>query len=219
MWLKNAAPADIARSPILSARVQGVREHRSSSKREATRRLAVTPTLFGEDRQPDKPYLGIPEVSSENRPYVPIAFVPADVIATNKVIVVPDADLFLFGILTSAMHMAWMRAVGGRLKSDYQYSPGLVYNTFPFPTADGERRKRVEDAAQTVLDRRSEHPGAALSLLYDPVTMPPALGQAHAALDAVVDALYGRRKVRSDLDRQSVLFERYAEVASPLARV
>ena len=146
-------------------------------------------------------------MSSAGRDYIPIAIVPSDVVATNKIIMVPGADLYWFGLLQSAMHMAWTRAAGGRLKSDYQYSPGMVYNTFPFPQGvSTAARSKVETAATAVLAARA---GQALATIYDPDLMPPALRKAHNSLDAAVDALYARKKFIGDIDRTVVLFEHY----------
>jgi MmeI, DNA-methyltransferase domain/MmeI, target recognition domain/MmeI, N-terminal domain/MmeI, C-terminal domain/MmeI, helicase spacer domain len=217
LWLKDAPPAALRALPRVMERVERVREHREASKRETTRQLAKTPTLFGEIRQPDSRYLLIPSVSSENRKYIPMSFMPKTVIGSNLVLFVPSATLFHFGVLTSAMHMSWVRQVCGRLESRYRYSNKLVYNNFPWAEAPTARqRAAVEAAAQAVLDSRKKFPGAALADLYDPLAMPPALVKAHADLDRAVDLSY--RPLTFDTDRQRVehLFGLYEKLAAPL---
>ncbi len=167
-----------------------------------------TPMLFTQIRQPETDYLVVPEVSSKRRKYVPIGFLSPDVIASNKLYIIRDATLYMFGILTSSMHMAWMRIVAGRLKSDYSYSPA-VYNNFIWPEADEARQAAVTQAAQAVLDARARYAESTLADLYDPLTMPPELSKAHAKLDALVDKLYGRA-FATDADRVAHLFALYA---------
>jgi hypothetical protein len=165
LWLKDVAPGELRAMPEVMRRVEGVREHRTNSTRETTRDLAKTPTLFGEIRQPNSEYLLIPSVSSENRQYIPIGFMPKEVIGSNLVLFVPDATKFHFGVLSSAMHMAWVRQVCGRLESRYRYSNKLVYNNYPWPESVSEKqRAAVAAAAQKVLDVRAEFlaPGARL---------------------------------------------------------
>lgn len=157
LWLVDASPKELREMPELMKRVEGVREHRNNSARETTRNLGATPTLFGEIRQPAKCYLIIPSVSSENRPYIPMDFAQPSLIASNLVLMVPGATNFHFGVLTSAIHMAWVRQVCGRLKSDYRYSNRLVYNNFPWPQTPSDAQKAaVEKAAQAVLDARAQ---------------------------------------------------------------
>ena len=182
------------------------------SNRPQTRELAATPTLFGEIRQPSTPYLLVPKVSSERRSYIPIGFMPPEVIASGSALVVPDATLYHFGVLTSAMHNAWMRSVAGRLESRYQYSGNIVYNTFPWPEKIADERKaEIERLAQAVLDERAKHleKGATLADLYDPVTMPPGLAKAHAALDRAVDRAYRSAPFETERARVEHLFARY----------
>ncbi|MBX2980316.1 MAG: class I SAM-dependent DNA methyltransferase [Flavobacteriales bacterium] len=213
LWLKHASPQELKAMPLVLERVTKVKAHRSSSKRGATQKLASTPTLFGEDRQPNSSYIIIPSVSSEKRPYVPIGFMPKDVIASNLCLVVPGAKLFHFGILASAMHNAWMRAVAGRLESRYRYSNKIVYNNFPWPSSPtAAQRAAVEAAAQGVLDARANHPGSSLADLYDPLTMPADLVKAHQALDRAVDKCYRSKPFESESERVGYLFERYEEV-------
>lgn len=217
LWLKDCPPDTLRQTPAVLNRVEKVREHRLNSSRQATRELANRPSLFGEIRQPDAFYLAIPRVSSERRPYIPIGFLPSNHIAGDKLEIIPDALPYHFGVLTSAMHMAWVRSVCGRLKSDYSYSINIVYNNFPWPeNATDKQRQAIENAAQSVLDARALHPGASLAVLYDPLTMPPELVKAHRKLDAAVDAAYSKKKFSGDSDRVAFLFELYQQIASPL---
>lgn len=222
-WLAAATASDLRKSKILKGRLARVQAVRLFSNRATTNALAKTPQRWGEDRQPTTNYLAIAEVSSESREYVPIVELTPDVVATNKIITVSGGDLYLFGILQSAMHMAWLRAAGGRLKSDYQYSPGMVYNTFPHPDAPtAKARLRVEAAMTAVLAARGSQPTATLADLYDPAAMPPALRKAHNDLDAAVDALYTNKKLKGDIDRQALLLARYeaftATLVTPVKR-
>jgi hypothetical protein len=176
--------------------------------------------LFGEIRQPQQRFLAVPEVSSERRNYIPMGFVNSNVIPTNKIYTLSGATKFHFGVLSSAMHMAWTRTVCGRLKSDYQYSSGIVYNNFPWPGAITDKQKQtIEEAAQAVLDARTKHPGSSLADLYDPLTMPADLVKAHRKLDAAVDAAYSKKKFSGDADRVAFLFEAYGKLVSPLEKV
>lgn len=209
LWLKDANPSDIRNSKFITNRVDGVRKSRLASKAESTREYANYPTLFRQIAQPDTDYLAIPEVSSERRTYIPMAYIDKDVICSNKVQFVPDASLYHFGILTSRMHMAWMRTVAGRLKSDYSYSNTLVYNNFIWPEVTDTQKAEIEKLAQSVLDARAEFPEASLADLYDPLTMPPALSKAHHTLDRAVDKLYSKKPFTSDAERVALLFERY----------
>lgn len=203
--------------PAVAARVAAVKAHRRASSRATTRALADTPSLFGEIRQPSGDYLLIPGVSSERRSFVPIGFMDARTIASNLVYVMPEATRFHFGVLSSTMHNAWVRYTCGRLKSDFRYSAGIVYNNYPWPESPTDRqRAAVEAAAQRVLDARAQFPQSSLADLYDPLTMPPALVKAHQALDAAVDAAYGRRSLRNDAERVAFLFERYQAITSLL---
>src|SRR6185437_2129253 len=207
----------VRRMPKVRERVQQVRDFRAASKAGSTRRYAKFPTLFRQIAQPDSDYLAVPEVSSENRPYIPIAFVPKNVICSNTVQFVPAATIYQFGVLTSSMHMAWVKVVCGRLKSDYRYSNTLVYNNFPWPQEpSAKQRVTVETAAQSVLDARKQFPGAALADLYDPLTMPPALVKAHAQLDRAVDLCYRPQPFENDRQRVEFLFALYEKLTAPL---
>jgi hypothetical protein len=218
LWLKDAQPQLLRKSPQVLARIEQVRQMRLSSPKPATRVWASRPALFTEDRQPTADYLLIPRHSSENRDYVPFGFVSADVIVGDSCMSVPNASLYLFGVITSAMHMAWMSYVCGRIKSDYRYSNTIVYNNFPWPTAPApEAREAIEAAAQAVLEARAAHPGSTLADLYDPLAMPPDLRAAHHRLDKLIDHLYQRKAFRHDTERVQRLFEKYDELHSPLA--
>lgn len=223
VWLKDATPSQIRQSPELMARLDRVRSWRSSSNRETTRKLAATPGLFAEIRQPASDYVAMPTVSSERRNYIPLGFLPADVIASNQIYIMPNASAFHFGVLHSTMHMAWVRAVCGRLESRYRYSAGIVYNNFPWPKPSASNA--VEAAARDVLDARAQFPAATLADLYDPLTMPPALVKAHQRLDKAVDDAYiaeekvaGRKtpKLTTEAERVAFLFERYQNLTSLL---
>ena len=213
--LHDTAPDVLARLPRVRERIAAVRESRLASKRAVTRDLALFPTVFAFTTIPDTPFLVIPEVSSERREYVPIGWLAPPTIPSNLVRVLENATLADFALLTSAMHMAWLRHVGGRLKSDYRYSIGLVYNTFPTPPADLDPSK-MEPLAQAVLDARAAHPIATLAELYDPDLMPPNLRRAHQALDRAVDRLYRPRGFASERERVEHLFMRYEKMRAPL---
>ena len=217
LWLKNATPSQLKALPLVLARVQQVRQARLASSKEATRKWADYPQLFTEDRQPEGDYLLVPAVSSENRRYIPIGFMPKETVASNLVSVIPNATPYLFGILTSEMHMAWMRQVCGRLESRFRYSGTLVYNNYPFPPSPtSAQREAVATAAAGVLAARAAFPGEALAALYDPATMPPALARAHAALDRAVDRCYRPQPFGTELARLEYLFGLYQELSAPL---
>lgn len=217
LWLVDASPSEIRALPDVLKRIERVRKFRSDSKAASTRDYAKFPSLFRQIAQPDSDYLAVPEVSSENRSYIPIAFVSKEVICSNTVQFVPAATVFHFGVLTSAMHMAWMRQVCGRLKSDYRYSNSLVYNNFPWPKdISAKNRKAVEAAAQGVLDARAEFPGSSLADLYDPRSMPPVLMKAHQELDRAVDLCYRPQPFTTETSRVEFLFNLYAEYTESL---
>jgi hypothetical protein len=221
LWLRDASAAELRLMPLVLARVEGVRQHRLKSTRETTRKLADFPRLFGEDRQPTGRYIAIPSVSSERRPYVPIGFLEASVISNNLLLLVPDATLYHFGVLTSGMHMAWMKTVCGRLESRYRYSNKLVYNNYPWPEPSSNQRGAIEVAAQAVLDARAPQlaSGASLADIYDPLTMPAELLKAHQALDRLVEKTYRGKPFSSDRERVEHLFVLYEKITSPLAPV
>jgi hypothetical protein len=216
LWLEKIPPEMLRKLPAVLARVEAVRKFRIASSAEPTRRAADTPTRFFYVSQPATEYILIPEVSSERRRYVPIGFMPPDVISSNKNYLIAEPSLFLFGLLQSAMHISWLGAVGGRLESRFQYSGTMVYNTFPWPTPTDKQRTVIEASAQTVLDARAAHPGASLADLYDPLTMPPDLVKAHQKLDAAVDAAYGYKGGSTDAARVAFLFGLYQQLTSLL---
>lgn len=212
IWLKNVTPNEIRNLPEFKERFIGVREFREKSTRAGTKKMADFPYLFAEERQPEHDFLLIPKVSSENRKYIPIAYLTKDFIVSDKTFVVPFASVFYFGVLTSLMHMTWMRYTCGRLKSDYSYSNTIVYNNFPWPENPTEKqRETVEKAAQAVLDARAQFPESSLADLYDPNTMPPALVKAHQQLDKAVDLCYRRQAFINETKRIEFLFELYDE--------
>lgn len=216
LWLVGISPEELRDMPAVLARVNAVRKQRAESKRPTTQELAATPTLFGEIRQPESDYLLLPSVSSESRHYMPIGFMPKRVIANNLVFTVANAKLLHFGVLSSTMHMAWMRAVCGRLESRYRYSAGIVYNNFPWPKPSDAQRKTIENAAQAVLDARAKFPDSTLADLYDPLTMPPELTKAHKALDKAVDAAYGKTTFGTEAERVAYLFKLYEGFTAPI---
>jgi len=240
LWLGNCPPAILRALPEALKRVQAVQSFRSASKSLPTQKLASTPTFFHTTFAPDQPYLALPQVSSERRLWIPVAFLTPDVLCGDKLRVVESASLYHFGILNSTMHMAWTRATCGRLESRYQYSSLIVYNNFPWPDLPGsstqnqpsaqaqQAKAAIESAAQAVLDVRAkyQHPAdpaqqpATLADLYDPLSMPPDLRQAHQRLDAAVDAAYalcgGKKKWASEPERVAFLFARYQQLTSLL---
>ena len=214
--LHDAPPATLARLPQVKKRIVAVREYREGRESKPTQELAKTPTLYHVNVIPTAPFLVIPEVSSERREYVPIGWLEPPVIPSNLVRVLENATLADFALLTSAMHMAWLRHVGGRLKSDYRYSIGLVYNTFPTPPGSSDLSK-LEPLAQAVLDARAVHSGATLADLYDPDLMPPNLCRAHQRIDHAVDRLYRVKRFSSERERVEHLFLLYEKMQEPLA--
>ena len=191
LWLKDASPSELRKSGFISHRLQLTREFRAASNRPQTLKLADTPWLFGEIRQPDTNMLVIPKVSSERRRYIPVAFVSPDVIINGSALIVPNATLYDLGVIISNVHMAWMRAVCGRMKSDYQYSGSNVYNNFPWASPTSEQRARIAETAQAILDARALYPDSSLADLYDERTMPVELRKAHQDNDRAVMQAYG----------------------------
>ncbi len=195
-------------------RVAAVRDFRLNSVKEATRRCADTPTLFMEIKEPKSDYLLIPATSSEQRRYIPIGYVGQEVIPNNAVQFVPDATLYHLGILTSNVHMAWMRAVCGRLEMRYRYSANIVYNNFPWPTPTEAQKQKIEQKAQAILDARAKYPDSSLADLYDELTMPAELRKAHQDNDRAVMQAYGF-DVKTMTESQCVaeLFRLYKKIA------
>ncbi|WP_324559628.1 DNA methyltransferase [Ottowia sp.] len=230
LWLKGAAPAQLRAMPLVMERVQRVAETRRKSPTKSVVEFAAYPTLFTQDRQPDAQYLAIPEVSSETRQYIPIGFLWPHVIASNQLQIAVGASALHFGVVSSSMYNAWLRLVGGRMKSDIRHSPA-IYNNFPWPfslpeaaadlaAAVQSAQAAIESAAQAVLDARAQFPGSSLADLYDPLTMPPALLKAHQKLDAAVDKAYqlagGPRSYKNDAERVAFLFTLYQRITSLL---
>lgn len=207
-WLVDANPSELKSLPKVMERIDGVKNFRLSSKKIATQKQASTPTLFAEIRQPNDHFIVVPLHSSETRKYIPMGFYDAYYIASNSIAVIPNATLYHFGILTSFIHMDWVRYTCGRLESRYRYSNEIVYNNFPFPLeVSDKQREQVEKLAQVILDVRAEFEGSSLADLYNPLTMPPKLLKAHEALDKVVDKLYRQEGFKSDTERVAHLFE------------
>ncbi|MDE0513219.1 MAG: N-6 DNA methylase [Gammaproteobacteria bacterium] len=212
-------PSELREMPGVLSRVRAVREYRMNHTGKLANSLAERPTEFHVTVIPDTEFLVIPEVSSERRNYIPIGYLKPPSIPSNQLLVVENATLPHFALLTSAMHMAWLRHVGGRLKSDYRYSTGLVYNTFPVPPDFGNRKadhSKLESLAQAILDARAAHSGATLADLYDPDLMPPNLRRAHQALDRAVDRFYRKSGFTSERERVEHLFMLYEKMQAPL---
>ncbi|KOR33507.1 methylase, partial [Achromatium sp. WMS3] len=192
LWLVGISPAELRAMPEVVKRVEGVKQMRLASPKEATKKRAATPHLFGENRHPKENYILVPSVSSECREYVPIGFFDSNTISTNANLMIPNASIYEFGILESKIHITWMRAVCGRLKSDFRYSAKLVYNNFPWPEPNAKQKIAVEQAAQAILDIRTPYlkTNNSFADLYDPLTMPADLRKAHQKLDTTVDSCY-----------------------------
>lgn len=212
-WLVGANPSELKECHILRQRIEAVREFRLKSSKAATVQSAATPTLFGEMRPCESDYIAIPKVTSENRRYVPIDYLKADIIAGDKLFQMPDASLYHFGVLTSNVQMAWMRAVCGRLEMRYSYSNTIVYNNFPWPTPTDEQKAKIEETAQQILDARALYPDSSLADLYDELTMPVELRRAHQQNDRAVMQAYGFN-VKNMTESQCVaeLFKLYQEL-------
>ncbi len=216
LWLKDCPPEILNQMPLVKNRLLEVSKARLLSATKSVQEFSRYPALFTQDRQPSTNYLAMPRVSSVNRKYIPIAFLNPETIAHEKLIIIPNASLFLFGILMSSMHMAWTTTVCGRLKSDYSYSPA-VYNSFSFPENPTEKQiKTIEEKAQKVLDARLEFPNSSLADLYDPLTMPPALVKAHNELDKAVDLAYRSQPFTTEAKRMEYLFELYEKYTADL---
>jgi hypothetical protein len=220
LWLKDASPNEIRHIPLVQDRIERVKNFRLASSKARTRHWASFPTLFSEDRQPKSKFLMLPKVSSERRAYIPFAYVEPEFIVNNTASFIPDASLFLFGVLESKMHMTWMSYVCGRMKSDYIYSNKIVYNNYPWPENPTDKQKeQLEKAAQKVMDARAEFPNSSLADLYDPLTMPPILVKAHNELDKAVDLAYRPQVFTSDANRMEFLFDLYEKYTAGLFAV
>lgn len=219
VWLYGVSPSEWRGITPIEEAVKNVRDIRLSSNRESTKKLGETPYLFGEIRQPNTEYLLVPSTSSENRKYIPMGFMEKDDISTNANLIIPNATLYDFAILTSNVHMAWMRTVAGRLKSDYRYSAKIVYNNFPWPTVTEEQKQFIANTAQGILDARSLYSECSLADLYHPNKMPLELIKAHQENDKAVMKAYGmikkvngRDKLMSASETVARLFEMYQEL-------
>ena len=201
LWLKGVSPSVIRSIPYIRNRVEKCREIRLASTDKGRQKLADTPWLFRETNNPDS-CLVVPEVSSEKREYIPIGFIDKNTIVTNLAFIVPDASVYEYGILTSSLHMAWVRVIGGKLKSDYRYSNTIVYNNFPWPEATEEEKEYIKELAQIVLDTRSVYSESSLADMYDHKFMPSDLRKAHRNLDRAVLKLYG---LKSDTDEMDIV--------------
>lgn len=216
LYLDKAEPKDLRDMTEVGKRIAATKRFRLASKRVQTRKLAETPASYLVTVVPQSPFLVIPEVSSERREYVPIGWLEPPTIPSNLVRVILDADLWHFGVLTSHMHMAWLRLIGGRLESRYRYSVGIVYNPFPWPNASEKQKDKVRKLAKSVLTARAKYPDASLADLYEANLMKPALRKAHRKLDAAVDKLYRAAQFTGDRERVEHLFTLYERLVSPL---
>ncbi|MCL2679019.1 MAG: hypothetical protein FWF18_01800 [Dehalococcoidia bacterium] len=213
LFLKNCSPAELRTMPEAMKRVEAVKMFRLESNREVTKQLAETPREFAFTNISDGTFIVVPEVSSERRRYIPIGFLTPEILCSNLVKIIPNATLYHFGILTSSVHMAWTRAVCGRLKSDYRYSNTLVYNNFPWPEAPDKEKATIEKLAQAVLGARAVFSDSSLADLYDPLTMPSELLKVHQKLDRAVMKLYGFDPKTTELEIVAELLGRYKELA------
>jgi hypothetical protein len=214
LWLGGCPPDELRRLPEVMKRVEAVRRFRLDSPSEPTRRLSKTPLHFHVENIPDRAYLLIPRHSSETRAFIPMGFISPKTLCGDANLMIRDANLFMFGVMQSTMHMAWVRSVCGRLKSDYRYSAGIVYNNFPWPEPTDKQRTAIERAAQGVLDARAKFPESSLADLYDPLAMPPPLVNAHQTLDHAVDVAYGKPNFQSEAERVAFLFGLYEKLTS-----
>ena len=239
-WLVGANPSELKKCPILIKRIEAVREFRLKSSKAATVQIAATPTLFGEMRPCESEYIAIPKVSSENRRYIPIDYLSSEVLAGDKLFQMPNASLYHFGVLTSNVHMAWMRAVCGRLEMRYSYSNTIVYNNFPWPFSEKQTdlfvpngthqkaknvsseqirvsyQEQIQQTAQAILDARAKYPDSSLADLYDETLMPPELRKAHQANDRAVMAAYGFSTKMTESECVAELFKMYEKLTEKI---
>lgn len=213
LWLVGVSPAELRKMPLVMQRIQACKEDRENAPDPGRRKLAETPHLFREQLNPDT-YIVVPRVTSERRRYVPLDFLSNEIIPTDAVLIIPDASLYHFGVMESNVHMAWMRAVCGRLKSDYRYSKDIVYNNFPWPEASDEQREKIAATAQAILDARALYPDSSLADLYDELTMPPELRKAHQQNDRAVMAAYGFPITMTESECVARLFELYQKLTT-----
>ena len=213
LWLVGVSPAEINKMPLVKNRIQLCKQEREKSPDKGRQKLAETPMLFRETLNPSD-FIAIPKVSSETRQYIPMGYLHSDVIAGDKLFMIPDGTLYHFGVLTSGVHMGWMRAVSGRMKSDYSYSINIVYNNFPWCSPTDEQKTQIEATAQAILDARAKHPDCSLADLYDETTMPPELRRAHKDNDNAVLAAYGFSKNITEGEIVAELMKMYQELTS-----
>ncbi len=209
LWLGSCSPAELRQMPHCLKRVEAVRNMRLASKSAGTRKLADRPTRFHVENMPDSNFIIVPSVSSEKRRYVPMGFMPPDVLASNLVLIIPDATLYHFGVLESSVHMAWMRVVCGRLEMRYRYSANIVYNNFPWPTPTEAQKTKIEQAAKAILDARALYPDSSLADLYDERTIPAELRRAHQENDRAVMQAYGFDIKMNESECVAELFKHY----------
>jgi type I restriction-modification system DNA methylase subunit len=213
IWLKDISPSLFIKNKTIMGKIEKVKTWRENSSRKTTKELAATPALFAEIRQPTSSYLAIPTVCSESRKYIPMAYLPADIVASNQLYIVEHTGLYHFGVLTSNVHMAWVRVVCGRLEMRYRYSSGVVYNNFPWPSPSPAQRARIEQTAQAILDARARYPECSLADLYAETAMPPDLRTAHQKNDRAVMEAYGfTREQNSESACVAQLMKLYQEL-------
>lgn len=217
LWLKDVIPSDLKNMPLVLERLKKVKQMRLESSKVSTQKWADFPSLFIEERQPEDNYILIPRVSSERRKYIPIGYVDKEIIVSDSAIALPKNDLYVLGVLTSAMHMSWVKYTCGRLKSDFRYSNTIVYNNYPWPKNPSDKNKKnVEKKTQNMLAIRKEFKDNSLGDLYDPLTMPPKLLKAHLALDKAVDLCYRPQSFNNETARMEYLFDLYNQYTAPL---
>ena len=212
LYLKDCNPAELRKLPECMKRIESVRNFRENSNRTSTQKLADFPLSFATTNIPTDNYIVIPKVSSERRKYIPIGYITPEILSSDLVFIIPEATLYHFGVLTSNVHMAWMRAVAGRLKSDYRYSKDIVYNNFPWCEPTPEQKAKIEQTAQAILDARAKYPDCSLADLYDELTMPPELRKAHHENDFAVMAAYGFDRKITESECVAELMGMYREM-------
>lgn len=214
LWIPDISPKELKSCPEILKRVKAVKEFRLASKNKQTQLSANIPWRFGQYRPPSKNFIAFAKVSSERRRYIPFGFLTDDVITGDKLFTIPDATLYMFGILTSNVHMAWVRTVCGRLKSDYSYSTTIVYNNFPWCNPTPEQKKKIEQTAQAILDARAKYPDCSLADLYDELTMPPELRKAHQNNDRAVMQAYGFDRKITESECVAELMKMYKKISN-----
>jgi hypothetical protein len=213
LWLVEANPHELRQCPTVMKRIEYVKQFRLASVAEGTRKFAQTPSLFCQIAQPNSDYIAVPKTSSEKRKYIPIGFLDKDVIASDLLFLIPNAELYHFGVLTSNVHNAWMRLLCGRLKSDYRYAKDIVYNNFPWPNPTKAQKEKIERTAQMILDARKQYPNCSLADLYDESSMPIGLVKAHQQNDkAVMEAYNFWGKVKTESECVAELMKMYQKL-------